>query len=126
MRQKRIDETKWKGRIGKIRESYGNVPIIAFIDWTFTADTPLEAFSQTLSKEEQREALMNFDEFFAENGIIFAYSVHGGYMGRDATKLAFDRYYKYDSLALEFDTYETIRKLAQNRRRGQETAAVKG
>jgi len=36
-------------------------------------------------------------------------------MGRDATRLAFGRYYKYDSLAPEFESYETILELAQQR-----------
>lgn len=111
VKEKRLDETKWMEKINQIREKYGEVPVISFIDWTFTADTPLGVFSQTLTKEEQRQVLLNFDEFFTENKIIFAYPVHGGYVGRDATKLSFGKYYKYDALAPEFDTYETIKEL---------------
>jgi len=91
------------------------VPAIAFIDWAFTADTPLGVFSQELTKEEAREALQNFERFFREHGILFAYPVHGGYMGRDASKLSFGWSYKYDSLAPEFDTYDIIQELAEAR-----------
>ena len=84
----------------------------------FTVDTPLGVFSQELTPEEQREVLWNFDEFFSEKGTIFAYPVHGGYMGRDATKLSFGKYYKYDALAPEFETYETIKQLAQGKALG--------
>lgn len=113
VKEKRLNETKWIEKINQIRKKYDEVPIISFIDWAFTADTPLGVFSQTLTKEEQKETLRSFDEFFKEKGIIFAYPVHGGYMGRDATELAFGKDYKYDALAPEFDTYETIRELAK-------------
>ena len=115
IREKKLNEIKWIDSIKQIKEKYGNVPIIAFIDWAFTADTPLGVFSQELTPEEQREVLRSFDEFFSENGIIFAYPVHGGYMGRDATKLSFGKSGKYDALAPEFQTYETIKKLARDR-----------
>jgi len=36
-------------------------------------------------------------------------------MGRDATKLSFGRSYKYDGLAPEFETYDTIQELAEAR-----------
>lgn len=116
VRKERLDEGKWMAKINKIREKYGNVPIIAFIDWAFTADTPLGVFSQELTKEEQGQVLQSFDKFFVENEIIFAYPVHGGYMGRDATKLSFGKYYKYDALAPEFETYEIIKKLARGKK----------
>jgi hypothetical protein len=110
---KRLNEEEWKEKIRLTKEVYGQeITIIAFIDWAFTADTPLGVFSQTLTKEEANEALRNFDKFFTENEIIFAYPVHGGNLGRDATKLAFGKYRKYDALAPEFQTYETIKELA--------------
>lgn len=112
VRNKRLNEDEWKARITLIREKYGDIPIIAFIDWAFTTETPMGVFSQTLSPEEAREALRKFDRFFRENGIIFAYPVHGGNMGAGATRLSFGEYGKYDSLAPEFDTYGTIKELA--------------
>ncbi len=115
VKNKKLDEDKQKKHIEQIRKKYGDVPIIAFIDWAFTTDTALGIFSQSLNKEEQKEALKNFDKFFIENGVIFAYPVHGGYTGRGASKLAFSKYTKYDALAPEFDTYETIKELALNK-----------
>ncbi len=78
IRNKKLDDGKWKENIAQIRKRYdSNVPIVVFIDWAFTTDTSLGVFSQTLSKEEQKETLRNFDKFFTENGVLFAYPVHG-------------------------------------------------
>jgi len=44
---------------------------------------------------------------------MFIYPVHGGFIGRDAVKLAFGSYYKYDALAPEFQTYEQIKELVK-------------
>jgi len=115
VRARHLDEARWQERLAQVEETYGPVPVIAFIDWAFTADTPLGVFSQELTKEQAREALRNFDNFFREHGVLFAYPVHGGYMGRDATRLAFGWSYKYDSLAPEFESYATIKELAQRR-----------
>jgi len=111
----RLDEARWREKLAEVEELYGPVPVIAFIDWAFTADTPLGVFSQELTQEQAREALRNFERFFREEGVLFAYPVHGGYMGRDATKLSFGRSYKYESLAPEFETYDTIKELAEGR-----------
>jgi hypothetical protein len=118
--QKRLDEERWQKALALVRERYGEIPLIAFIDWSFD-ESPLVAFSQQLTPEEQREALREFDRGFEELGILFAYPVHGGYMGRGevTTRLAFGRYRVYDALAPEFQTYETIRELAQARAVGQ-------
>ncbi|RLE93342.1 MAG: hypothetical protein DRJ55_03760, partial [Thermoprotei archaeon] len=70
-------------------------------------------FSQYLTKEQQREFLKIVDEFYAERNVIFAYPVHGGFMGYDATKKSFGFYPFYDSLAPEFETYETIKEKVQ-------------
>jgi hypothetical protein len=115
VRARRLDEARWREKLAQVEETNGPVPIVAFIDWAFTADTPLGVFSQELSKEQAREVLRNFERFFLENGIMFAYPVHGGHMGRDATRLAFGWSHKYDSLAPEFDTYDTIQELARER-----------
>ena len=113
---KRLDEERWAQAVTLVREKYGEIPLIAFIDWSFD-ESPLVAFSQQLTPEEQREALQEFDRVFRELGILFAYPVHGGYMGRGevTTRLAFGRYRIYDALAPEFDTYGTIVELARAR-----------
>lgn len=113
VRQKKLDESKWDNDISRIRQKLGDVPIIAFIDWASTTNTPLGQFSQELSKGEQREFLRKADKFFSQRGIIFAYPVHGGWMGDEATVLSFGKTRAYDSLAPEFQTYETIKELAQ-------------
>jgi hypothetical protein len=112
--QKRLDEEKWTRAQALVRAKYGEIPLIAFIDWSFD-ESPLVAFSQRLTPQEQRETLREFDRTFRELEVLFAYPVHGGFMGRNATKLSFGWSYKYDSLAPEFGTYETIRELAEAR-----------
>lgn len=110
-----LDESKWDERIEKIRDKQSNTPVFAFIDWAGTTNTPLGRFSQGLTPDEQREFLKIADEFFQEKGITFVYPIHGGFMGQEATILSFGRSKTYDSLAPEFQTYETIKELAQNR-----------
>lgn len=115
---KKLDKTRWDKVLPAIKEVYGNVPVFAFIDWAFD-ESPMVMFSQKLSKEEQREVLKTFDESFAKMGINFVYPVHGGYLGRGdiTTKLAFGKYRIYDSLAPEFQTYETIKELVQSKKK---------
>jgi len=114
---KQLDKAKWQKIVSAIKEKYGNIPIFAFIDWAFD-NSQMVMFSQRLTKEEQREVLRKFDESFTEMGINFAYPVHGGYLGRGeiTTRLAFGKYRFYDALAPEFETYETIRELAQGKK----------
>ena len=119
IREKRLDEDRWRSMISKIKEKHGEIPIFALIEWSYPAaplarDIPLGVFSQYLSREEQRELIRSLDKFFKEKGIIFIYPVHGGFIGRDASKLAFSSYYKYDALAPEFQTYEQIKELIKN------------
>lgn len=113
--QKKLDENKWNDRVNKIRERYGNIPIFVFIDWGWDT-APLAKFSQELNKEEQRQMLRKMDEFFQTKGVIFVYPIHGGWMGKSATKLSFGKWRSYDSLAPEFETYETIKELAQSKK----------
>ncbi len=110
-----LDPSRWDEWLASVRATYGDVPVIAFIDWASTSDTPLGVFSQVLSPAEQREFLRRADAFFAARGILFAYPVHGGYMGNDATVLSHGRWFTYDSMAPEFDTYGTIQELARLR-----------
>lgn len=102
-------------KIANIRKIYGNTPVFAFIDWGIDP-SPTTVFSQTLSKEEQREVLKTLDEAFAKKGVNFIYPLHGGYLELSAKKLAFGKYRNYDSLAPEFDTYDTIKELANNKK----------
>ena len=116
IRELELNEEKWNEYLSLIRERFGEVPVFAFIDWAGTTKTPLGQFSQNLSKEEQREFLKKADEFFSKKGIIFVYPVHGGFMGHDAKILSFGKSKVYDSLAPEFETYETIKELAQGKK----------
>lgn len=115
---RKLDETKWVKEIESIRRVYGNIPILAFIDWAFD-DSQVVAFSQTLNKDEQSEVLAVFDNAFENMGVKFVYPLHGGYMGKGVvtTKLSFGKDRIYDSLAPEFQTYETIKELAQKKAR---------
>lgn len=113
---KKIDENKWEKEVGFIHKIYGNIPILAFIDWAFN-DSQVVAFSQKLSKEEQAQVIESFDKSFERMGVKFVYPLHGGYMGQGeiTAKLSFGHDRIYDSLAPEFDTYETIKGLARKK-----------
>jgi len=114
---KHLDVNKWEKKVSIIMEKYGDIPVLAFIDWGFD-NSQMVVFSQKLNKEEQRQVLREFDKSFEEMGINFVYPVHGGYLGRGeiTTKLAFGKYRFYDALAPEFDTYDTIKELAQSKK----------
>lgn len=107
-----LDNAKWNNRIKDIRDNLGVIPIFAFIDYAMMDKTPMGAFSQELSPEDQRKFLEIADEFFQGRGVNFVYPVHGGYMGKNARILSFGRSGYYDSLAPEFQTYEAIKELA--------------
>lgn len=112
---KKLDENKWNDDVNKIQKKFeDDILIVAFIDWTDDG-APLAVFSQRLSKEEQRDMLITMDDFFESEGIIFAYPVHGGWMGKSAKVQSFGKWKTYDSIAPEFETYETIKELAQNK-----------
>ena len=112
MKKKRLDNEKWNPE--KIREINGDVPIFAFIDWSFQQSQTV-TFSQELSTDEQKQVLETFDASFSKMGMNFIYPLHGGYMGNGAVtkKLSFGKKRIYDSLAPEFRTYDTIKKLAE-------------
>ena len=112
VREMKLDEEKWDEYIKLIREKLGNIPVFAFIDWASTTKTPLGVFSQNLISEQQKEFLKIADQFFLDKGVIFIYPIHGGWMGNDAEILSFGVSKVYDSLAPEFQTYETIKELA--------------
>jgi len=112
----KFNEELWDALVKKIKEEY-EIPIFARIDYGGPGRTQLYVFSQELTKEEAREFLRKADEFFSKKGIIFIYPVHGGDMGRKeiVKKLSYGKFNWYDALAPEFETYETIKQLAQNK-----------
>jgi len=111
-----LEEGRWDEIVTKIKDRLPEAKILAMIDWAGTTNTPLGVFSQKLSKEEQKEFLRIADEFFSKKGIIFIYPVHGGFMGQNARIRSFGNVKTYDSLAPEFQTYETIKALAQRKK----------
>jgi len=113
----KFNERLWDELVMKIKEDYG-IPIFARIDYGGPGRTQLYVFSQELSKEEARDFLRKADQFFSKKGIIFIYPVHGGDMGRKeiVKKLSYGKFNWYDSLASEFETYETIKDLAQKKK----------
>lgn len=116
--EREIDEEKWAEKLRIVGEKFGDIPFFAFIDWAATTYCPLGVFSQYLSREEQREFLKIADIFFAEKDINFIYPVHGGSMGIDSEIRSYGEWNVYDSLAPEFQTYETIKELAENKSMG--------
>lgn len=111
---KTLDETRWEETINAIRQIHGNVPVFAFIDWTGNA-SPLATFSQKLRPDNQKKAIEAFDAAFARMGVTFVYPLHGGDMGKKASRLSFGKLRVYDSLAPEFATFATIKGLAQRK-----------
>lgn len=117
---RRLDETRWANlRELVLEKKLGDIPVFAFIDWA-DDDAPMAVFSQRLSHSEQEEFLEVADVFFKERGINFVYPVHGGFMGGSAKTLSFSEefspgYRFYDSLAPEFQTYDTIKELTQKK-----------
>lgn len=113
--EKKYEETKWKNTASKAKEKFGDIPVFVFLDWGFR-NSPLELFSQQMSQADAREFLRISDDFFTPRGMKFVYPVHGGIMvvqQTSATKLAYGTYNWYDSLAPEFETYDTIKILPE-------------
>jgi hypothetical protein len=112
-----LDEGRWDNITSTIKAKLGDVPILVFIDWS-GAGAPIDVFSQKLTPAQQSEFIRTADAFFARKGIIFAYPVHGGTFPQTSARLSFGKFGTYDSLAPEFQTYDTIKELAQNKSRG--------
>ncbi len=112
----KFNEEKWDKINLKVEEKFGKIPRFVFIDFGWAKNSPMDVFSQMLSKKEQREWLGKADAFFQGKGMIFMYPVRGGDFTPGAKRLSFGKNAKYDSLAPEFDTYETIKELAQNKK----------
>lgn len=114
----KLNEKTWEERLVGIKKKFGDIPVYVFIDWASSTKTQLGVFSQYLNKKKQREFLKMADGFFTKKGAVFVYPVHGGWMGGDAKTLSYGQFKAYDSLAPEFDTYETIKSLAQEKTKG--------
>ncbi len=110
----KINEAGWISTREKINATMGNIPIFVFIDHG-NDGLPLAVFSQKLTSKEQNEFLKYADKFFTENGMVFVYPIHGGFMGQSAKILAFGKLKNYDALAPEFNTYGTIKELANKK-----------
>ncbi len=111
---KYFNATQHDAKITEIRNTYPNIPIFSFIDWS-NDGAPLSVFSQKLSKNEQASLLKTADEFYSSRGVNFIYPVHGGNTGASSTVKAYGQYNWYDSMAPEFQTYETIKELANKK-----------
>jgi hypothetical protein len=109
-----FNEKRWN-EIEEIVKTKSGLPLFARIDYGGAGRTPLNVFSQELTSEEQQELLRKADKFFSARGIKFIYPVFGGDMGskRTAKVLSYGKLNWYDSLAPEFQTYETIKELAR-------------
>lgn len=108
----KFDVEKWDTINLSIEKRFGKIPCFVFIDFGWANNSPLDVFSQRLSKNQQREWLKKADAFFQRKGMIFVYPVRGGNFAPGAKRLSFGKFAKYDSLAPEFQTYDTIRGLA--------------
>ncbi len=110
----KLDEKEWEKKFERIKQKFAkDIPIFVFIDWAASTKTQLGVFSQYLNKNKQKEFLKMADDFFTKKGVVFVYPLHGGWMGGDAKVLSYGQFKVYDSLAPEFDTFETIKKLAR-------------
>jgi hypothetical protein len=109
---KTFDIPNWDTIINSYNSAFGGaIPFFTFIDWSSNDSSQMANFSQRLTTNEQSIFLTDATTFFKNRGIIFIYPVHGGVMGPNATKLSFGQYTRYDSLAPELNTYETIKQL---------------
>jgi len=113
-----FSDKRWDKVVEDARSNFGDILIISLLDWASGIHTGLGTFSQKLTPDEQRRFLRKADLFMCKKGIVFAYPIHSGYMGKEATRLSFGKFKVYDSLAPEFQTYETIVKLAKNKTEG--------
>ena len=118
VRSKKLFDKKWNN-LAEVSKKSG-IPVFAFMDEVVgsikTTNCGMAPLSQEFSPEKQRETLKYLDEYLSSKGIIFLYPLHGGWMGYDAKKLSFGKYTVYDALAPEFQTYETIKELAQGKK----------
>jgi len=113
----KFDEKKWDELNSKIEKKFGKIPRFTFIDFGWANNSPMDIFSQKLNIAQQREWLEKADAFFQSKDMIFMYPVRGGDFTPGAKILPLGKWTKYDSLAPEFDTFETIVELANKKNR---------
>jgi len=111
----KFGQEKWNKINSNVEEKFGQIPRFVFIDFGWANNSPLDVFSQRLSKTQQRQWLKKADEFFHRKGMIFVYPVYGGDFTPGVKRLSFGKFAKYDSLASEFDTYGAIKELARKK-----------
>jgi len=117
----KMNDDEWDAIQQHIHNIYGDVPHFARLDFA-SGRTPMYIFAEELTVEEANKFLTIAEDFFQKRGILFILPVHGG-NPCDPTQiaqgkcpnLAYGQYNWYDSLAPEFDTYETIKSIALNR-----------
>lgn len=116
IRNLKMDANKWN-LVKDKRTRFDDVPIFVRIDYG-NVGSPLSVFSQELTMGSASQFLRIADEFFQKNEIILIYPIHGGNMAGlkgEGEILSYGKYDWYDSLAPEFQTYDTIVELAQNK-----------
>lgn len=111
----KFDEERWDRLSSNTKKKFGNIPHFAFIDWGGKPNAPIDVFSQNLNKKQQGEFLRKADAFFQSKGMNFIYPVRGADFWGNPKVRAFGKLTKYDALAPEFDTYDTIKELAQKK-----------
>jgi hypothetical protein len=111
---KNLNKAYWDEKKNKIVDKLGGVEIYVFIDWA-NDDSPLVTFSQKMSKNEQSEMLIEMNQFFKDEEMIFVLPLHGGFMGNRANVLSFGDSRVYDSLAPQFGTFSTIENISGNK-----------
>lgn len=107
-----LNDKSWEDRLTEIKSKWPITPVYARIDYGEHSQTPLGALSQVLTITQANQFLHDADQFFKDRDIRFIYPVHGGYMGADVTKLSWGTSRIYDSMAPEFQTYNTIKELS--------------
>ena len=116
-----MSNARWNKIQQHVREIYGDITHFARLDYG-SGRTGLYVFAEELTVEEANEFLTIAENFFQQRGVLFILPVHGGNPCDSSQisqglcpKLAYGQYNWYDSLAPEFDTYDTIKSIALNR-----------
>lgn len=105
-----FNTTEWTRVKNVIRGKMGNIPVYTYIDWSPSPTAPMSIFSQKPSI--QIPFLQRVDVFFTSMGMNFVYPLHGGTFPLTSSIKSFGKYAVYDSKAPEFNTFETIKTLA--------------
>ncbi len=95
----------------KLRRRFGNITILAVLDWGVSSDSPPVIFSQKLSSDEQIKFLERASKELSKLGVTLVYPIHGGFVGSEASKLAYGKYRFYDAQAPKYRTYLGILKI---------------